>query len=132
ARLRSVIDSALGAIITIDTESRIVDWNRPASQIFGWSEEEAIGSSLPAMIIPPRYREAHLEGVKRFLATGEGAIIDRRIEITAVDRSGREFPVELAVTASGRGPQARFSAFIRDISERRNAERRRAVEQDTI
>lgn len=132
ARLRSVIDSSLDAIITIDSHSRIIDWNRPASQIFGWSEEEALGSSLPDMIIPPQYREAHRKGVKRFLATGEGAFLDRRIEITAVDRSGREFPVELTVSTSGRGPQVRFSAFIRDISERRNADRRRSVEQKTI
>ncbi len=129
-RLRSVIDSSLDAIITIDSASRITDWNRPAAEMFGWSEAMALGGSLPDMIIPPRYREAHREGVKRFVATGEGPILNRRIEITAVDRSGREFPVELTVSPSGLGPTAGFSAYIRDISERRDAERRRSVEQE--
>ncbi|HUE95308.1 MAG TPA: PAS domain S-box protein, partial [Longimicrobiaceae bacterium] len=132
ARMRSVIDSSLEAIITIDAASRITDWNSPATNMFGWCEEEALGGSLYDMIIPPQYREAHLKGMKRFLATGEGPILNRRIEITAVDRSGREFPVELTVSPSGRGPTTRFSAFIRDISERRNTERRRSVEQETI
>jgi two-component system, cell cycle sensor histidine kinase and response regulator CckA len=130
SRLQSVIDSSLDAIITIDANSRIVDWNRPAADIFGWSQEEAAGGHLPDMIIPPEHRAAHLEGMKRYLATGEGRIINRRIEITAIDRAGREFPVELTVSPSGHGHAARFSAFIRDITERRNAERRRAVEHD--
>jgi two-component system, cell cycle sensor histidine kinase and response regulator CckA len=130
SRLRSVLDSSLDAIITIDANSRIIDWNQPAAEIFGWSEEEAAGGHLPDMIIPPEHRAAHLEGMKRFLATGEGPILNRRIEITAIDRTGREFPVELTVSPSGHGHAARFSAFIRDITERRDAERRRTVEQD--
>ncbi len=130
ARLRSVIDSSLDAIITIDSTSRVTGWNRPAEKLFGWSEDEALDGQLSEMIIPPRYREDHLAGLKRFLATGEGPILNRRIEITAVDRAGREFPVELTVSPSGTGPRAHFSAFIRDISERLNTERRRSVVQE--
>lgn len=132
ARLRSVIDSSLDAIITIDPDSIITDWNRPAADIFGWSTEEAVGRSLPDMIIPEQHREAHLAGMSRFLATGEGAILNRRIEITALYRNGREFPVELAVSPSGRGKTLLFSAFIRDITDRKAAERRREVEQQAI
>ncbi|HUE77966.1 MAG TPA: ATP-binding protein [Longimicrobiales bacterium] len=128
-RLRSVIDSSLDAIVTIDPASVVTDWNRPAAEIFGWSAEDAIGRALPDLIIPERYREAHLEGLRRFLATGEGPILNRRIEIPALHRDGREFPVELAVSPSGQGETLLFSAFIRDITQRKDAERRRDVEQ---
>jgi len=132
ARLRGLLDSSLDAIVSIDIASRITGWNAPAEGMFGWSEEEALGASLPEMIIPPQHREAHLHGMKRFLSTGEGPILNRRIEITALDRTGREFPVELTVSPYGEGRSRYFSAFIRDITERRDAERRLSAEQEAI
>ena len=130
ARLRGIIDSSLDAIVTTDASSVITDWNRHAELLFGWSAEEAIGRSLSHTIIPLHHRDAHQRGVERYLATGEGPILNRRIEITALHRDGREFPVELTVAPARAGIQTVFSAFIRDITERKQAERRLAAEHE--
>jgi PAS domain S-box-containing protein len=128
SRLRGIIDSALDAIVTADANSIITFWNRHAEVIFGWSAEEAIGRSLTETIIPDRHREAHTRGIARYLATGEGPILNRRIEITALHRDGREFPVELAVAAGHSARHMSFSAFIRDLTERKEGERRLLAE----
>lgn len=127
AHLRSIIDSALDAIITTDADSRIVQWNHHAESMFGWSAREAIGSNLSETIIPPQYREAHERGVRRYLATSEGPILNQRIEITAIRRDGSEFPVELTVAPARWGHRVIFTSFIRDITERKRAERQLAA-----
>ena len=127
-RLRGIIDSALDAIVTADASSVITDWNRQAELIFGWTAREAVGKRLSDTIIPPRHREAHRRGMERYLSTGEGPILERRIEITALRRDGGEFPVELTVAPIRAGGRTIFSAFIRDLTERRNAERRLTAE----
>jgi PAS domain S-box-containing protein len=119
-RARTIIDTAHDAFIGIDASGRIVDWNTQACATFGWTRSEALGRMLAETIIPPAFRAAHTEGMRRFHATGEGPILNRRLELTACHRSGREFPVELTVTSpirSGRG--LLFGAFLRDISERK-------------
>lgn len=121
-RLRAIVDSALDAVVVADADSIVVEWNQHAEIIFGWSASEAIGTSLTELIIPPRYREPHIRGMQRYLATGEGPILNRRIEITALRRDGREFPVELAITPVRSGDQTLFTAFVRDVSEQKNAE----------
>ena len=123
SRLRAVIDSALDAIITTDVDSVITSWNEHAETIFGWSSEEAVGRTLYETIIPLQHREAHRRGVERYLNTGHGPILNRRVEITALRRDGQEFPVELTVAPGRPGSGALFSAFIRDLTERREAER---------
>ncbi|HVG44498.1 MAG TPA: ATP-binding protein [Longimicrobium sp.] len=129
ARLRAVIDSALDAIVTTDADSVITGWNAHAETMFGWSAEEALGRTLAETIIPPQHRAAHAAGVRRLLATGEGPILNQRVEITALRRDGRELPVELTVAqAQGGGGSVVFSAFIRDLSERRRTEARLAAE----
>jgi PAS domain S-box-containing protein len=122
ARLRAIVDSAMDAVVVADTDSIVVEWNQHAETIFGWSAAEAIGKSLTELIIPPRYREPHMRGMQRYLATGEGPILNRRIEIAALRRDGREFPVELAITPVRSGDQTLFTAFVRDVSEQKNAE----------
>jgi len=122
ARARLVLDTALDAVITMDSRGMVTSWNRQAEQTFGWSRQEIIGQSLASTIIPPRYREAHERGLKHFLATQEGPVLNKRIEITALHRSGREFPLELAITPIRLGDFFIFSAFVRDISERKRAE----------
>jgi PAS domain S-box-containing protein len=122
ARLRLIIDTALDAVIVMDAQSVIAGWNPQATAIFGWSQEEAIGRPLTDTIIPPHYREAHARGVQRFLATGEGPVLNTRIEITALHRDGHEFPVELAIAPATTGGQHTFSAFVRDITARKRAE----------
>ncbi len=128
ARLRAVIDSALDAVVTTDADSVITGWSAHAETMFGWSAGEALGRTLSETIIPARYHEAHQAGVRRYLQTGEGPILNQRIEITALRRNGREFPVELTVAAAQSGGEVVFSAFIRDISDWRRAEARLSAE----
>ena len=123
-RNRAIVDTALDGVITIDSTGLVADWNAQATAIFGWSREETLGRPLSAMIIPERDRQAYEQGIREFLRTGAGAILNRRIEIVARHRSGREFPVELAVSPAKIGDSYIFSAFIRDITARRRAERR--------
>jgi len=121
-RMRLIVDTALDAVVTIDAEGRITGWNVQAEKSFGWSAQEVLGQQLAATIIPPQYREAHERGLKRFLETGEGAMLNRRIEITALHRDGHEFPVELTVAPARLGEAWVLSAFVRDITERKRLE----------
>ena len=121
-RLRALFDSALDAVVTMDAAGTITGWNAQAERTFGWTAAEATGRILGDLLIPPQYREAHRRGVAEFLATGAGPILGKRIEITALRRDGREFPVELTVNAARLGEDWLFSAFLRDITERRQLE----------
>ena len=123
-RNRAIVETALDGLVTIDAAGIVTDWNGQAAAIFGWSREEALGQPLAALIIPLRDREAHQRGLRHFLATGETHILNRRIEVLGLHRSGREFPVELAVSPVRIGETLFFSAFVRDITERREAENR--------
>lgn len=122
ARIRKIVEIALDAVITIDERGLVTGWNPQAEHIFGWKSEEVIGQSLTNTIAPPRYREAHERGLRHFAATGEGAVLNKRIEITALDRTGREFLVELAITPMHHDGRTIFSASLRDITEREQAE----------
>ncbi len=121
-RTRLIIDTALDAVITMDVQGAITSWNKQAEVIFGWSNREAIGQHMSEMIIPERQRAAHERGLRHFLATGEGPILRRRIQVTAVRRSGAEFPVELEIVPMRLGSDWVFSAFIRDITDSKRAE----------
>jgi PAS domain S-box-containing protein len=126
-RMRLTMAQALDAVITSDTEGRITSWNPNAELLFGWTPEEAIGQRLSETIVPPSHREAHERGIARFLATGEGPVMNRRIELTALHRNGTEFPVELTITAIRMRGVTVFAAFLRDIRERRHAEEARQL-----
>jgi PAS domain S-box-containing protein len=125
-RNRAIVDTALDGVVTIDSAGIVTDWNAQATAIFGWSRQEALGRLLTETIIPARDRDAHMRGIQTFLKTGAGPILNRRIEITARHKDGREFPVELSVSPARIGEAYIFSAFIRDITERRRTERRLA------
>ncbi|MBU1691717.1 MAG: EAL domain-containing protein [Gammaproteobacteria bacterium] len=123
-RSRSILATSLDAIITIDREERITGWNPQAETIFGWSAEEVMGEPLSGKIIPPQQRLAHQQGIKRLLESGQGSIINRRIEVTGLRKSGEEFPLELAIAFIVTEGKPAFSAFLRDISEsKRNEEK---------
>ncbi len=122
ARLKALLDSALDACVTMDETGRITSWSGAAEAVFGWAASEAIGRSLAATIIPSQHREGHARGLARFLETGEGPILRQRIEITALHRDGREFPVELTVTPIRLGDRWLFGAFVRDLTEEKRAE----------
>jgi two-component system, LuxR family, sensor kinase FixL len=126
-RLRAIIDSALDAVVTMDQDGKITDWNTNAETIFGWSHGEAVGRPLAETIIPPAHREAHHAGMRRFLSDGAGPILGRRIEVDALHRDGTIFPVELSVTARSFEGKYQFTAFVRDISERLGAEKSQAL-----
>jgi PAS domain S-box-containing protein len=122
--LRSIIDTAHEAFVSMDEDGLITYWNPQAARTFGWSEDEAIGRVLAETIIPERYRESHRQGLRRFLSSGEGTVLGRRIEITALHREGQEFPVELTLSAVRRGDGWTFNAFLHDISDRKRGEQK--------
>jgi PAS domain S-box-containing protein len=122
-RLQALIATANDAVVTIDAQSQIIDWNNAAERMFGWSRVEAIGQTLTELIIPPVHRRMHNAGIERFLRDGSSHIFNRRVETTALRRSGEEFDAELSVWPVRAGDQHTFSSFIRDISRRKAAER---------
>jgi PAS domain S-box-containing protein len=122
AASRGVLDSALDAYIRMDEAGRITEWNLMAEQTFGWARSEAVGSLLDKILIPPAQRKAHRRGLARFLATGEAPILNRRIEVQALHRNGKEFPVEITILAVRTNKGQVFSAFLRDLTEKKQAE----------
>jgi PAS domain S-box-containing protein len=121
-RASLVIDAALDAVIEINGTGRITGWNPQAERIFGWSHEEALGRPVDETIMPERYREAHRLGLARYLRTGEAHVLNTRIELVALRRNGKEFPVELAITPLHGSDAIGFSAFIRDVTEYKERE----------
>jgi PAS domain S-box-containing protein len=121
-RTRAILETANEAVVGMDGTGAITDWNRAAEQTFGWSREEAIGRALAETLIPERYREAHRNGFARFIATGEGRILNTRLELEALHRDGHEFPIELTISALQADGTPTFIAFVHDITDRRNAE----------
>jgi two-component system, sensor histidine kinase and response regulator len=121
-RYRQIVGTTLDAFVGMDSRGLVVDWNQQAEAIFGWSREEAMGQALAQMIIPERYRAAHEKGLRHFLVSGEGPVLNKRIEITGLRRDGHEFPIELAISVIQLGKTHLFTAFVRDITERKRAE----------
>lgn len=121
-RNREIVERAYEAYVGMDAQGRITGWNARAEAIFGWPRESAVGKDLADLIVPPQHREAHRSGLTTYLTTGRGPVLNKRIEITAWHRVGREFPVELAIWAIDTPEGPAFNAFIQDISERRQAE----------
>jgi PAS domain S-box-containing protein len=119
----AILDAALDAIITIDINGDVVDFSPAAEQIFGYPRSAAIGQPLAELIIPPELREAHRSGIDRFRQTGIGPILGRRVEVTALRADGTEIPVELAIAAIDAAGTPLFSAHVRDITDRLEAER---------
>lgn len=119
ARVRAILDTAFDAIISIDPDGRIVEFNDAATRIFGHARSQAIGQVLGELIVPPIYRAAHAAGMQRFLATGKSGILNRLIEVEAMRADGTHFPVEISI-AEVPVPEGRlFTAMMRDISERK-------------
>jgi PAS domain S-box-containing protein len=128
ARKRAILESAMDCVITMDHSGRVVDWNPAAEKCFGYSTEEAIGKEMAELIIPPRFRKQHRQGLARYIATGEGRVIGQRLELSAQRRDGSEFPVELTITQIQSQAAPMFSGYLRDITERRKAESRLAAQ----
>lgn len=127
---RLIMNSALDAIITIDISGRITFWNPQAEKTFGWTEEEVLGKNLADTIIPPLYQSTHKRGMNHYLATGEGPVLNKQLELSAINSQGEEFPIELSIVPITQGDTLFFCSFIRDISTRKkNEEALRKSEQ---
>jgi len=121
-RFRAVIETASDAFVSVDTDGRIVEWNRKAEETFGWTREEAIGLPLVATVVPEASREPHLHAFARFVQTGGGPVVNRTLEVNAMRRDGIEFPVELSVWMTLSQGTQRVNAFVRDTSDRKALE----------
>jgi PAS domain S-box-containing protein len=121
-RIEAMIESALDAVIMIDQHGDVIQFNPSAESIFGYSRQEVLNKSLADFIIPERYREAHRRGMAHFLATGEGPVIGKRLEIQAIRKGGEEFQCELTITMQ-RLPSGQpvFTAYLRDLTDRLRA-----------
>lgn len=119
--LRAMIDTAMDAVVVIDAESIVTHWNNQAEVMFGWSKATAIGKPVYELILPPDQREAHLQGMRRFQATGVGPVMNKRIEVQAVRHDGSEFPAELTISSIRLQDAFSFCAFIRDITGQKQA-----------
>jgi PAS domain S-box-containing protein len=119
---RLIMNTALDAIICINPEGNVTLWNPLAEKIFGWKEEEMIGKHMADFIIPERYRLRHEEGIRRYFKTGEGPLLNKITEITAVNREQKEFPIAITILPVKQDGSEFFCAFIEDISEQKNAE----------
>ena len=118
ARHRAMLDAALDCIVTMDHDGRVVDFNPAAERTFGYDVGDAVGKDMAELIIPPELRERHRTGLRRYLATAQPAVLDRRLEITGMRADGSRFPVELTITRiSVPGPPT-FTGYLRDITER--------------
>jgi PAS domain S-box-containing protein len=125
ARMRAVLESALDAVITMDHEGRVVEFNPAAEKLFGYPEAVAVGQEMAELLIPPALRDRHREALRRHLETGESRILGRRIELTGMRADGEEFPVELAVNAIAGPDPPMFTGTVRDITDRLRTERER-------
>jgi two-component system, cell cycle sensor histidine kinase and response regulator CckA len=124
-RIGLILTNALDGIITIDADSRILDWNPQAEAIFGWAREDILGVSLAERLLHPHSRPIHLEGMARYLASGDGRVVNRRMELKALHRAGHEVIVEVAITALRQDDTVTFCAFVRDLTAVRTAEEER-------
>lgn len=122
-QIQSIFDSAPDAVIVINHESKVLKWNHKAEKLFGWKESEIIGKPLNEFIIPERYRERHLNGMKHYLITGEGPVLNKDIEMEAVNRKGNEFSVRLSISPVGIKNEKLFIGFVRDITEKKKSEK---------
>lgn len=122
----AILESALDCIIAMDHTGAVTEFNPAAEKVFGYSRAEVMGQELAEMIIPPALRESHRRGMADYLATDEGPLLGKRIEISAMHADGTEFPVELAISSVRLNGQPAFTAYLRDITERKRAERQLA------
>jgi len=122
SRTQLLLDSALDAVICMDQEGRVLVWNARAEAIFGYSEAQAMGSTIAELIVPPAFRERHTQGMARFMKTGHPEVIGKRLELLGMRADGTEFPIELTIGSLWQNGTPLFSAYVRDITERKRDE----------
>jgi len=112
----AIMASSLDAIVCIDSNGIVFECNEAVSSIFGWEKKAFLGQDICKTIIPEKFRTAHNDGMERFLATGAGPVLDQRLELEALDKEGRIFPIEISISLIDCGEEALFAAYIRDLS----------------
>ncbi|OWK35303.1 Chemotaxis protein methyltransferase CheR [Fimbriiglobus ruber] len=122
ARKSAILETALDCIITMDHDGRVVEFNPAAERTFGYARSEIVGRKLADFIVPPSLRERHDRGMTHYLATGEGPVLGRRLELPALRADGTEIPVEVSITRIPTDGPPVFTAYLRDISERKRSE----------
>jgi len=115
--LRLILETALDAVVVMKADGVVADWNDRAVGVFGWSRDEAVGRIMADLIIPERYREAHRNGLRRYLESGKGKVLGKRIELSGLRKNGEEFPVELSISPIQDRENILFIGFLRDITE---------------
>ncbi len=120
---RQIVDSSLDAVVAMDSQGFVTEWNPRAEAIFGFTKAEAIGEFLHNLIIPAGFRESHRRGLQNYLQTGNGQILNKVVHFNALRKDGSDFPIELTVTAIDAGEHPHFAGIVRDISERAAHER---------
>ena len=121
-RHQAMLDVALDCVISIDDHGRVLEFNPAAERTFGYTADEAMGRDLAELIVPPELRQRHREGFARYLATGVARVLDKRVELTGMRSDGSTFPVELTITRIDLPEQPGFAGYLRDITERKQAE----------
>ena len=119
---RALLDSALDCIISMDASGKIIEFNPAAERVFGHKRADVVGKELATLIIPPELRDRHRAGLRHYLETGKGPVLDTRLEVPALRADGSQILVELAVTALRIGGEPMFTAYLRDITDRNRGE----------
>ncbi|USH01395.1 PAS domain S-box protein [Grimontia kaedaensis] len=129
-RSQAIYHASLDAIVVVDDQDTIIEFNPMAEQLFGWSRDEILGLRLAETIIPERLRESHIIGMQHLIKTGEGPVLDQRIELPAMRKSGREFTIEISISSAKTKNGYIFVSYIRDISlqKAREEERQQTVQ----
>ncbi len=128
----TLVDTAIDAIITIDKDGRVVEFNPSAEKMFGYRSKAVFGKDVSELIIPPNYRDKHRRGIKRYLYSGEKHILGKMVEISAIRSDGEEFPIEITVAHIQVSESISFTAFIRDITKRKHAQDQLNQTNDTL
>jgi PAS domain S-box-containing protein len=131
-RTQLILQNAYDAFVAIDHRGRVTDWNAQAAKLFGWSEQEAIGKDVGELVVPADQRQRHHEGVAQFARSGEGVLVHGPIELMAQHRDGHLVPVELAITPLPTPAGFGATAFVRDITPRKEAEQRERRRQQRL
>jgi PAS domain S-box-containing protein len=132
-RTRAILDAALDAVIAMDHRGLITDFNPAAERMFGYRRDDVVGMELAQLIIPPELRDQHRQGLARFLQTGKGPFLNRRVETRGYHADGHHFDIEVAITTlSDESGPPRFTGFVRDLTERLRAERERRQAENAL
>jgi diguanylate cyclase (GGDEF)-like protein/PAS domain S-box-containing protein len=129
---QSIVASSYSGFVGAGEDGRITEWNASAERIFGWSREQAVGATLSELIVPPALRAAHEQGMRRYLASGESEVIDRKIELPAMTACGRQITVEMTISAYLWQGRRCFGAFLNDISERIRTQQQLEEKQELL